>query len=119
MYRDACLQADNFAAALAWSFEQGETEPGLRLCTALRSPWVTDGDVADGANWLDQFLNQHSLSQQSLNQHGPGQHMRKLGGSAAGRERSGQCSGGHRLSPACTRGLGTASTAARSREESG
>ena len=66
MYKDACLQADNFAAALAWSFEQGETQPGLRLCTALRSPWVTDGDVADGANWLDQFLSQHSLGQHSL-----------------------------------------------------
>ena len=58
MYKDACLEADNFTAALSWTLEQDEPEPGLRLCIALRSPWVTDGDVAEGAKWLDQFLAQ-------------------------------------------------------------
>ena len=56
MYKNACLEADNFNIALAWSLEQHEAEAGLRLCIALRSPWVTYGDVAEGADWLDQFL---------------------------------------------------------------
>jgi predicted ATPase/DNA-binding NarL/FixJ family response regulator len=56
MYRNACLEADNFNTALAWSLEQEEADEGLRLCIALRSPWVTDGDVAEGCEWLDQFL---------------------------------------------------------------
>ncbi len=58
MYQRACQEADNFRAALAWSLDRGETEQGLRLCIALRSPWVTDGDVAEGASWLDRFLRQ-------------------------------------------------------------
>ena len=49
----------------------------------------------------------------------PVQHMRELAGCPGGRGRLGQCRGGHRLPPSCSRGLGTASTAARSREEPG
>ena len=56
MYQRTCMEADNFRSALGWSLEQGEAEQGLRLCIALRSPWVTDGDVAEGAAWLDRFL---------------------------------------------------------------
>ncbi len=62
MYKNACLEVANFNTALAWSLEQNEAEAGLRLCTALRSPWVTDGDVAEGANWLDQFLGLESAA---------------------------------------------------------
>ena len=29
---------------------------GLRLCCALRSPWVAYGDVTEGAGWFDRFL---------------------------------------------------------------
>src|SRR6266566_20555 len=56
MYKNTRLEAGNFNTALAWSLEQNEAEPGLRLCIALRSPWVTDGDVAEGCDWLDGFL---------------------------------------------------------------
>jgi predicted ATPase/DNA-binding NarL/FixJ family response regulator len=56
MYKSICLETDNFTTALAWSLEQNEAEAGLRMCIALRSPWVTDGDVAEGGEWLDQFL---------------------------------------------------------------
>ena len=52
-------------------------------------------------------------------QEDPLEHMRELPGSPGGRLRPGQCRGGHRSSPARSRGLGTASTAARSREEPG
>jgi len=56
MYKNTCLNADNFTTALAWSLERDDGEAGLRLCIALRSCWVTDGDVGKGAYWLDQFL---------------------------------------------------------------
>ena len=49
----------------------------------------------------------------------PVQHMRELAGCPGGRGRLGKCCGGHWLPPSCSRGLGTASTAARSREELG
>jgi hypothetical protein len=49
----------------------------------------------------------------------PAQHVRELAGFLGGRDRRGQRRGGHRLAPVCSRGLGTASTAARSRDESG
>jgi predicted ATPase/DNA-binding CsgD family transcriptional regulator len=55
-YKQACMELDNFRAALKWSRQENEPEVGLRLCIALRSPWVTDGDVAEGASWLDRFL---------------------------------------------------------------
>ncbi len=49
----------------------------------------------------------------------PVQHMRELGRCPGGRARPGRCRGGHRLPPSRSRGLGTASTAARSREAPG
>jgi predicted ATPase/DNA-binding CsgD family transcriptional regulator len=55
-YQRAWLEIDNFRAALDWSLQEGEAAQGMRLCTGLRSPWVTDGDVAEGASWLDRFL---------------------------------------------------------------
>ncbi len=52
-------------------------------------------------------------------QGGPVQHMRELAGFLIARDRPGRRHGGHRLAPVCSRGLGTASTAARSRDASG
>ena len=52
-------------------------------------------------------------------QHDPVQHMRELAAVLLGRDSFSQPHGGHRVTSACSRGLGTASTAARSREESG
>jgi len=55
-YQRTWLEISNFRAALDWSLQESEAAQGMRLCTALRSPWVTDGDVAEGASWLDRFL---------------------------------------------------------------
>ena len=56
MYRRVHAERDNFVVALAASLERGEAEVGLRLCCALRSPWVAYGDVSEGAVWFDRFL---------------------------------------------------------------
>jgi DNA-binding CsgD family transcriptional regulator/tetratricopeptide (TPR) repeat protein len=56
MYRRIHIERVNFAAALAVSLARGEAEVGLRLCCALRSPWVAYGDVTEGAGWFDRFL---------------------------------------------------------------
>ncbi len=54
-YRIAAEQA-NFRAALAFCLDSRDAEKGLRLCSALRSPWVVQGDVAEGAAWFGRFL---------------------------------------------------------------
>ncbi len=56
MYRRVHAERANFVAALALSAERGEAAHGLRLCCALRSPWVAYGDVTEGAAWFDRFL---------------------------------------------------------------
>ena len=56
MYRRVHAERANFIAALALSAERGEAELGLRLCCALRSPWVAYGDVTEGSGWFDRFL---------------------------------------------------------------
>jgi len=58
MYRRVHAERANLVAALALTAERGEAEIGLRLCCALRSPWVAYGDVTEGAGWFDQFLGQ-------------------------------------------------------------
>ena len=54
-YRISSEQA-NFRAALAWCLDALDAETGLRLCSALRSPWVVHGDVAEGVRWFGRFL---------------------------------------------------------------
>ena len=56
VYRRVRLERDNFREALAWSLEQAEIRHGLRLCTPLRTPWISHGDVAEGTLWFDRFL---------------------------------------------------------------
>jgi len=56
MYRRVHAERANFEAALTVSLERGEVAEGLRLCSALRSPWVAYGDVSAGAGWFDRFL---------------------------------------------------------------
>lgn len=97
----------------------------FRLAYLAAHQPVLRGQEQDPRRWVPPGLGQQVAVERSGQpggravQDGPGQHLRKLGGGAAGRERNGQCRGGHRLSPACQRGLGTASTASRNREESG
>jgi predicted ATPase/DNA-binding CsgD family transcriptional regulator len=56
MYRRVAVERANYRAALTVSLEQHDAEQGLRLCAALRSPWVTYGDVTEGITWFDRFL---------------------------------------------------------------
>jgi predicted ATPase/DNA-binding CsgD family transcriptional regulator/Tfp pilus assembly protein PilF len=56
LYRRILAERANSAAALSACQEYGDTEEGLRLCCALRSPWVANGDVAEGIGWYDRFL---------------------------------------------------------------
>jgi predicted ATPase/DNA-binding CsgD family transcriptional regulator/tetratricopeptide (TPR) repeat protein len=56
LYRRILAERGNSAAALSACLSCGDTEEGLRLCCALRSPWVANGDVAEGIGWYDRFL---------------------------------------------------------------
>jgi predicted ATPase/DNA-binding CsgD family transcriptional regulator len=56
MYRRIGLELPNFRAALAECLSRGDAEAGLRLCLALRSPWVAGGDLAEGTGWFDRLL---------------------------------------------------------------
>jgi predicted ATPase/DNA-binding NarL/FixJ family response regulator len=56
MYQRIARELPNFRGALSAALDYGLTQPGLRLCCALRSPWVVYGDVTEGAAWFDRFL---------------------------------------------------------------
>jgi predicted ATPase/DNA-binding CsgD family transcriptional regulator len=54
-HRVAAEQA-NLRAALSCTVDEADAEKGLRLCSALRSPWVVQGDVTEGLGWFGTFL---------------------------------------------------------------
>jgi predicted ATPase/DNA-binding CsgD family transcriptional regulator len=56
MYNRITADRANFRAALTISLERGDAAQGLRLCSALRSPWIAHGDVTEGVTWFDRFL---------------------------------------------------------------
>ncbi len=56
LYRQIDSEQSNFGAALAFCLAAADAERGLRLCSALRSPWVVHGDVTEGIGWFDRFL---------------------------------------------------------------
>jgi predicted ATPase/DNA-binding CsgD family transcriptional regulator/Tfp pilus assembly protein PilF len=56
LYERTDIELPNFRTALATAVELGEPELGLRLCCALRAPWVVYGDVSEGTGWFDRFL---------------------------------------------------------------
>ena len=47
---------DNIRVALAWALEAGETEPGLRLASALVFYWFHRDYLAEGERWLSTLL---------------------------------------------------------------
>jgi predicted ATPase/class 3 adenylate cyclase len=49
-------EIDNLRAAFAWSLENGEIEPALRLASSLQGLWLTRGRVVEGLGWLDTAL---------------------------------------------------------------
>jgi predicted ATPase/DNA-binding CsgD family transcriptional regulator len=56
MYHRISTERANYRAALAECLSREDAEQGLRLCIALRSPWVASGDVTEGIGWFDRFL---------------------------------------------------------------
>jgi DNA-binding CsgD family transcriptional regulator/tetratricopeptide (TPR) repeat protein len=56
LYRRIGIELPNFRSALAECLRRGDAELGLRICMVLRSPWVADGDLAEGTGWFDRFL---------------------------------------------------------------
>jgi predicted ATPase/DNA-binding CsgD family transcriptional regulator len=56
MYNRISAEQANYRAALAYCLDVRDAEKGLRLCSALRSPWVVHGDVAEGVQWFARFL---------------------------------------------------------------
>ena len=56
LFRRIDVEAKNIAQVLQWCLAHGETEYGLRLCTAVRSPWIVRGNITEGTTWLDAFL---------------------------------------------------------------
>ena len=49
-------ERDNLRAALAWSIERDEHEPGLRLAWALWRFWQLRSHPSEGRSWLKQLL---------------------------------------------------------------
>ena len=56
LYRHITLDMPNYRLALETSLKRGDIAEGLRLCGAMRNPWVTHGDVTEGAEAFDRFL---------------------------------------------------------------
>ena len=56
LYRAITVDLPNYRLALITSLRRGDTAEGLRMCGAMRNPWVTHGDVTEGAEWFDRFL---------------------------------------------------------------
>jgi len=56
LYRRIAVERPNYRLALAASLEWGDAAEGLRICSAMRNPWVTYGDVSEGTEWFDRFL---------------------------------------------------------------
>jgi predicted ATPase/class 3 adenylate cyclase len=47
---------DNVRAALRWSIDRGEVEPGLRIAGALWRFWHVRGHLAEGRAWTEELL---------------------------------------------------------------
>jgi predicted ATPase/DNA-binding CsgD family transcriptional regulator len=56
LYQRIGIELPNFRSAMAECLSRGDAEQGLRICLALRSPWVAGGDLAEGTGWFDRFL---------------------------------------------------------------
>jgi predicted ATPase/DNA-binding CsgD family transcriptional regulator len=55
-FRRVDVEAGNLREVLQTCLDHGDYETGLRLCTALGSPWIVRGAFAEGASWLDSYL---------------------------------------------------------------
>ena len=46
----------NLRQVLSWCLGWGDAESGLRICVATRPVWIVQGSFAEGAAWMDAFL---------------------------------------------------------------
>jgi tetratricopeptide (TPR) repeat protein len=56
VFRTCDAEIGNIRAVLAWCLERGDAEKGLRICTEVRLCWLVRGALAEGAGWLQPFL---------------------------------------------------------------
>jgi predicted ATPase/DNA-binding CsgD family transcriptional regulator/Tfp pilus assembly protein PilF len=56
MYLRVLADRANFGIAILYCIQHGDADAGLRLCNALSSSWLANGDVSDGAAWIDELL---------------------------------------------------------------
>jgi predicted ATPase/DNA-binding CsgD family transcriptional regulator len=56
MYLRVLADRANFEIAIMYCIQHGDADAGLRLCNALSSSWLANGDVSDGAAWIDELL---------------------------------------------------------------
>ncbi|MGB6458178.1 MAG: hypothetical protein WBH47_27200, partial [Streptosporangiaceae bacterium] len=56
LYQRASAEQGNVRAALTFCLDSRDAERGLRLCAALRAPWVIYGDATEGLAWYGRFL---------------------------------------------------------------
>jgi predicted ATPase/DNA-binding CsgD family transcriptional regulator len=55
-FRRFDVEAANLREVLGDSLADGDAEIGLRICTAMRPVWIVRGAFAEGAGWMDSFL---------------------------------------------------------------
>jgi predicted ATPase/DNA-binding CsgD family transcriptional regulator len=56
LYKGVVAERANLRAALSVCLDRGDAAEGLRMCLALRAPWIAYGDVSEGAGWFDRML---------------------------------------------------------------
>ncbi len=55
-FRRFDLEAANLSEVLSGCLADHEAETGLRICTAMHPVWIVRGAFADGASWIEGFL---------------------------------------------------------------
>ncbi|HEY1626005.1 MAG TPA: LuxR C-terminal-related transcriptional regulator [Streptosporangiaceae bacterium] len=61
-FRRFDVEAKNTAQVLDWCVAQDDAKSGLRVCSAMRAPWLVRGMYSEGSGWLDTFLAMPSAS---------------------------------------------------------
>jgi predicted ATPase/DNA-binding SARP family transcriptional activator/DNA-binding NarL/FixJ family response regulator len=56
---------DNLRAALGWSLQRPDVEPGLRLAVAMSMFWHTHGHLSEGRAWLERTISASSTTTDS------------------------------------------------------
>jgi predicted ATPase/DNA-binding CsgD family transcriptional regulator len=49
-------ESSNLRQIMSWCVNAGDAEHGLRICLAIRPVWIVQGSLAEGASWMDAFL---------------------------------------------------------------